>query len=522
MANAQLPAYLASAKPNPPDARAPWFKNTAPAYFGIFMWIAFYDQLGGALTKGGLAGVLIGLVVAALLSHYLFHYVFGLLGMKTGYPLYVVGSSTFGTKGGFVFPGVFMGLLQIGWYSVGTYYATALVLRTFSIEPLSVLGPAESNGFSMLFIVVAIAWGYIFATLGAFGLKYVAMVSSYLPWIALLMLVIACVAAVPHVGSFESPSQSPSMLIAGMAVIQMVIGFFATAGAAGADFGTASRNADDVNKAGLFGVSLAAIVAGGLAVVAVAGAQGKYQASMASAEDAPAAAVAADQEGGQDAGDDAAKTATPPKFDIVSSFKELLPSFSRIVYLFLAIGSMAPACFCANIIGNSLSTMIPTIGRVPLTIGGATVGIVLAALGIAGNLVPFFGLIGASFGPICGAIVADYLLSGKKWAGPRDGVNIAGYGAWVVGFLVGISNNSLLFDPTELPGWYPDWMLWQPTPVYSFIVGFVVYAILAKAGMEPKTVEMPVPPSAPGVEPQKPVSPAPAPGEPLPKEKDVE
>ena len=32
----------------------------------------------------------------------------------------------------------------------------------------------------------------------------------------------------------------------------------------------------------------------------------------------------------------------------------------------------------------------------------------------------------------------------------------------------------------------------QPAALYSFIAGFVVYAALAKAGLEPKVVEMPV------------------------------
>jgi cytosine permease len=31
----------------------------------------------------------------------------------------------------------------------------------------------------------------------------------------------------------------------------------------------------------------------------------------------------------------------------------------------------------------------------------------------------------------------------------------------------------------------------QPAVVYSFIVGFVVYYALAKAGLQPKAVEMP-------------------------------
>ncbi len=42
----------------------------------------------------------------------LYYYVPAMLGMKSGCPLYVVGSSTFGAVGGYVMPGLLMGLLQ--------------------------------------------------------------------------------------------------------------------------------------------------------------------------------------------------------------------------------------------------------------------------------------------------------------------------------------------------------------------------------------------------------------------------
>jgi cytosine permease len=111
---------------------------------------------------------------------------------------------------------------------------------------------------------------------------------------------------------------------------------------------------------------------------------------------------------------------------------------------------------------------------------GVTVAIVLAITGVAENLIGFFTIVGASFGPICGAMAADYLLSGRKWAGPRAGVSIAGYGAWALGFLVGIL--PFLPVPAELKS------MAQPAVVYSFITGFVVYAALAKMGLEPAQV----------------------------------
>jgi cytosine permease len=111
-----------------------------------------------------------------------------------------------------------------------------------------------------------------------------------------------------------------------------------------------------------------------------------------------------------------------------------------------------------------------------------TVAIVLAVTGVAANLIGFFVIVGASFGPICGAIAADYLLSGKQWKGPREGINWAGYGAWAVGFLVGILPNLPVSPSLKTYA--------QPAVVYSFIAGFVVYAILAKAGLEPRTIPL--------------------------------
>ena len=59
---------------------------------------------------------------------------------------------------------------------------------------------------------------------------------------------------------------------------------------------------------------------------------------------------------------------------------------------------------------------------------------------MAGDAVGVFTVIGASFGPVCGAMAADYLLAGRKWAGPRAGFNPAGWISWIVGFAVGAFN----------------------------------------------------------------------------------
>ena len=178
MANGSLPAYLASTKPNPVGNRAPWYKNTAQTFAGIFLWIAFYDQMAGtsggagALGMGSLGTCLAALLAAGVLTHVLFYLVPGMLGMKTGLPLYIVGTSTFGTKGGYFLPGIFMGLLQIGWYSVATFYATKLVMGGLGLNPEldnTLFGPPPAGGtnaFSITFAVLAVVWGYLFAFAG--------------------------------------------------------------------------------------------------------------------------------------------------------------------------------------------------------------------------------------------------------------------------------------------------------------------------------------------------------------------
>jgi len=435
-----LPDYIAKATPNPQSNRAPWFINTAPSYAGIFLWIGFYQSIAqGTLLHGSPTLCLIALAVAGLLSYGLFYYVPAMLGMRTGYPLYVVGSSTFGTAGGYLMPGLLMGLLQIGWFAVSTFISTTFILNGLKME---------SKPGTMTFAIVAILWGLIMGYVGVKGIQYVAKASLYLNLIPFLMILIVFFKTAGGISNFAVPQPQPGLAFA--TVIAIVIGFFATAGAAGADFGMNSRDARDVKWGGLIGIALPTLYAGGLPLLSVAGAKG-LDASLAN----------------WDYG------------SVIGSVGGLLASATFFLF---AIASIAPACFCAFIAGNSFSTMIPGVPRFSSTMLGVAVSVVLAITGVAANLVPFFQIVGASFGPICGAMAADYIFSGRKWAGPRKGINWAGYGAWALGFLVGIIPFLPVSDAIKEYS--------QPAVVYSFVVGFVVYALLAKFGAEPETVEV--------------------------------
>ena len=59
-----------------------------------------------------------------------------------------------------------------------------------------------------------------------------------------------------------------------LALSLYVVGFFATAGAAGVDFGMNNRNQEDVKMGGLVGIVGATFLAGGLCILIVAGAYG--------------------------------------------------------------------------------------------------------------------------------------------------------------------------------------------------------------------------------------------------------
>jgi len=469
MSNGALPSYLSMAKPNPIDNRAPWYKNTAPTYAGIFLWFVFWSQApsgggaapGGALSQGvGVA--LLGLVIAAILCHVLFYLVPGMLGMKTGLPLYIVGTSTYGAQGGFLMPGFLMGVLQFGWLGVNAYFASLALAPLFG-------GSAAAQQ------IIAVLWAILAAFVGLKGIQYVAKVATFLPLIPIAILVILLVKTMGGVGDFDAeafvaagtaPEAAAATGLSFFGVIALcitfVVGFFATAGAAGVDFGTNSIDGKDVQMGGIFGIAVATIVAAGAAILIAAGAFGTT-------------------------GNYAVNPADPGFMGGIMGS----PGAGKTMALLLAVAAFPPACFSSFIAANSFKTTLPKVNPF-ISVGvGTAVSIVLAVTGWAGQAGSVFTVIGASFGPICGAMMVDYLLSGKKWAGPRKGWNQAGWISWAVGFVVGILP---LVSTVNIPA----------APLLAFIVGAVVYLILAKAGLQPAVLEMPgagAPAPAPAAEP---------------------
>lgn len=435
----------------------PWFKSTAQTYAGIMLWFVFWDNVpaSGAATAGGVLGhglavALLGVVVAALICHFCCYLAPGLMGMKTGLSLAVVGTSTYGVRGGFIMPGFFMGILQFGWLAVNAYFSAMLVA-----------GFAGYDGGSVVHMGIAIAWALLAVFVGLKGIAYVAKVATYLPLIPLVILLVLFAKTFSGIGSFE-PSMlgvtadiNVSSLDLMLILIANVVGFFATAGAAGVDIASSNPTRKDVHLGGLVGVAGVTIFTGCLALLIVAGTYGS----------------------GMMTGGETPLEPTKLMESIMGT------GTGKVFMLLLALAAFPPACFSSFIAAESLKNTLPNVNPfVSCGIGAAcAIGLVLS--GKAGDAAGVFGFIGASFGPICGAMTADYLLAGKQWPGPRAGFNPAGWISWACGFVVGVW-------PTLAPMLGIEFAMPCP-PVAAIIVGFVLYLVLAKVGMTTKILPMP-------------------------------
>jgi len=221
-----------------------------------------------------------------------------------------------------------------------------------------------------------------------------------------------------------------------------------------------------VSMGGLVGVALAIIVTAGISALIVAGAYGS--------PDLSKAAVAAATEA-------AAKASPPATPNLILQSPGLIPVImgksAGLIMFLLAIAAFPPACFSSFIAANSFKTTLPKVNPF-LSVGiGTAISIILAITGTAGQAIIVFQIIGASFGPVCGAMLVDYLLSSGTWTGPRSGFNPAGWVAWLAGFAVGI---------LPILHIYPV----PAAPVAAFIVGAVVYFVCAKMGMQSQVIPL--------------------------------
>ena len=168
-----------------------------------------YGTPGGVLSAG-IGTALIGLLVAALICHFLFYLVPGLLGMQTGLPLYVVGTSTYGARGGLIMPGLVDGSAAV---------RLARGQRPCRIErvmPVLQLGNDNDGQRTRVQIpgfwhgAIATVFIFLAAFVGLKGIQYVGRVATWLPLIPLVVLIVLVVKTAGGLASFTPDKLTPA------------------------------------------------------------------------------------------------------------------------------------------------------------------------------------------------------------------------------------------------------------------------------------------------------------------------
>jgi cytosine permease len=468
-----LPPSLLAALSAPPLERKAWTFGIAPQFIGLFLWVVYFDRLAPrTLGVGGLAWSALGAVGGGLLSYLLLYQGPALWGQRTGRGLTVLGSSTFGAAGSEWITGVLVGLAQVVWFAVATYYATHLTLQGFVfchlIDPRA-LRPIVFGCWTLqspLFLVTSLAWSYAAALVGHYLVRIIAALMNVFPIFPALMLGLAMLLTLKGVTSYRPPAPDPAAgaggdmsqagLSAFLMMIQLVFGFFATAGVMSADWGAVSRTPRDVTVGGLVGVAFASAIVATLALLTVAGAAGCL--------------------------------ANPGGADL--SFHAIVPqaiggTLAGVMLLIFGLASLAPTTYAAFVFGYRFEAAWPRVSSLRWTLIGTAAAWPLIATGVAGRLEAIFGLMGAVFAPIAGAIAAEASRSRGAWPGPRPGASTAGLVAWVVGVAVGLV-------PTIAASWQIEpGTRFQPAALFAFLAAYLVYRVLAGLGAEPPVVPIP-------------------------------
>ena len=490
-----------------PDATAtipprPWQAGVAPQYITLFLWVAFYDRLAGeTLAVGGLAWSALGAAAGGLLCYLLLYYTPAMWGLAARRPLEGVAEATFGRAGARWLPGGLMGLAQVGWFAVGTFYATDYMLRGLVacrlIDP-GALEPIARGGLTLgsrIFLATALAWTLIFAAIGRWVVRFIAAIMIVYPILPALALGAAMTWNLGGLARYEPPGLDPATALpiadagprAARAMIQWAFAFFATAGAAAADWGAASRDARDVRLGGLVGVALAATILAILPLATVAGSLGKAPPR---ALEARAALDRALVMRGTGPVVERARRELRAAAAGVAADSTYASALRRGVggrwaggmLIAFALASMAPAVYAASTLGRRLVAAWPVLPQTAWTFLGALAAYPLVALGVPARAGPVFTVLGAAFAPVVGAMAADALRHRGAWPGPRRGVNLAGVLAWLAGLAVGLI-------PLAGPALgRAAWARLQPAAILAFGAAFLVYGGLAALGLEPPPV----------------------------------
>lgn len=484
------PASLKAVLDAPPLARKGWQWTLAPTYIGLFFWMVFFDQLGArTLAIGGLGWSLLGVAIAAVLCNVLLYHVPATWGQKTGWPATVLAGSTFGTHGAVALVVLVFGVAQIVWLAVATYYSADWIFQGLTscgllapktLRPV-VLPLGLGKGWhlylrSPLFLITSAMWVCWASLTGRYLVKIIQAIMNIYPVFAAVMFALAMVWTLGGVPEFQARRLDPVVAVslrsggprAVLLTIQMIVGFFAMAGLAAADWGAVNRAPRDVRLGGWVGVTFASWTVATLALLTIAGALGRVPAPQS-----------------------LSPLASQGSFTYASAIVLGLPDkVGGLVFFIFGLSSLAPTVYAAHLFGQRLNALVPEVSQLKWALLGAALSWPLIATGLAGRLETIFTVMGAVFAPMVGALAADYVRSRSVWPGLRPGFNPPGMTAWAAGVAIGLV--PLVLSASGLG----DGTRFQPAVLFAFLTAFVVYLGLAAVGLDRPVIAVPVAASA--------------------------
>lgn len=490
-----------SAPGDRPEAveRQPWSKGIAPAYIGTFLWVAFFDGLGRrTLPVGGLLPTLGGVAAGAVLAYLLLYRVPATWGFLAGRPLDDIAGSTFGTVGARLVPNLPLAVGQVALFAVAIGTATDFnlggLITLGLIEPTAV-GPVAWGSRIVpapVFLVVALSWGVVTGLVGMTIVRWIAAIMQFFPVFPAVGLAIVVAGSFLGLRNFQPTGVDPGTglpvalalgsRLAFLGAFQWTFGFASLLGIMGADWGAASPSPADVRKGGWVGLIVAPVVVASLALLAVAGNEGRAReraAALAELSPAPRSSAAIKSRALPAPASESAAANAPGRYTFRAAIDGGLDRrVAASVLIIFGLAALAPAVYAAYDFGRRPTRLVPAVPRLAGTLAGVAAGLTLIVLGWWARTDVIFSVLGALFAPIAGAMVAESVRHRRPdWPGPRRGTNPAGLLAWAVGVVVGLSP---LLAPSDAVAKLPA------AALLAFVAAFVVYSGAALVGLEPR------------------------------------
>ena len=406
-----LPLSILAALRAPVLERRGWQSRIAPTFIGLFLWIVFYDQIPKeTIPLGGVGWPVLGVLVGGVLCYLLLYYPSAIWGMRTGRPIGIVATSTFGVEGAGWIPGLLLAITQVVWLAVSTYYGTTLSL--LGLQFLGFLDPqsfqfgfaGRSERATPLFLVSSLTWCFAAAFVGRYLVRVIAALMNVFPILPAFMLGLTAVFAMKGFTGFRPEDQPPSLVPGSfhpgvysmLIAVQMILGFFCSAGLSSADWGAVTSDEKDVRLGGWVGVGLGRLGDSN---------PGDPQRGVYGTE------VVAPR---------AARVPAVDAHRFIATIPALFsPRVAGAMLMGFGLAALAPACYSSYNFSSSLHDRFPRVSRSKWTIVAACLAWLVVMSGRIDRLFDVFSVLGAVLAPACGALAADYF--GRVEPGPGRG-----------------------------------------------------------------------------------------------------